>query len=73
VSAPAQMKISLNGEAVLVRPGATLSEALALLEISAGRGFAAAVDAEVVPRGQWEHRELTPGARIEVVTAIQGG
>jgi thiamine biosynthesis protein ThiS len=32
-----------------------------------------AVDAEVLPRGEWERRKLTDGERVEVVRAIQGG
>jgi sulfur carrier protein len=39
----------------------------------AGRGVAVAVDAEVVPRGQWEATELHDGARVEILRAIQGG
>jgi sulfur carrier protein len=34
--------------------------------------MAVAVDAEVVPRGQWERRELHDGARVEILTAVQG-
>ena len=37
------------------------------------RGVAVAVDAEVVPRGEWETTELDDGARVEVLRAIQGG
>ena len=37
------------------------------------RGVAVAVDAEVVPRGEWESRRLAGGERVEVVMAIQGG
>jgi sulfur carrier protein len=32
-----------------------------------------AVEAEVVPRGEWGRRRLHEGERVEVVTAIQGG
>jgi sulfur carrier protein len=32
-----------------------------------------AVDAEVVPRGQWADTELHEGARVEILRAIQGG
>jgi sulfur carrier protein len=39
----------------------------------AGRGVAVAVDAEVVPRGQWPAHELHDGARVEILRAIQGG
>ena len=40
---------------------------------ASGRGVAVAVDAEVVPRTEWETHELTEGARVEVLRAIQGG
>jgi len=40
---------------------------------AAGRGVAVAVDAEVVPRGQWDTHKLDDGARVEVLRAIQGG
>jgi sulfur carrier protein len=37
------------------------------------RGLAVAVDAEVVPRSEWDARPLADGERVEVLTAIQGG
>jgi sulfur carrier protein len=37
------------------------------------RGVAVALDGEVVPRSQWSSAEVVPGARVEVVGAIQGG
>ena len=36
------------------------------------KGIAVAVDWSVVPRSEWE-TALTDGARVEVVTAVQGG
>lgn len=36
-------------------------------------GIAVAVDATVVPRGQWHAHQLAPEAKVEVVTAKQGG
>ena len=45
---------------------------LASLELP-DRGVAVAVDAEVVPRGEWPAHELSEGARVEVLRAIQGG
>ena len=54
--------------------GATIEELLAALEVPAeGRGVAVAVDAEVVPRGEWGTHVVEDGARVEVVTAVQGG
>jgi sulfur carrier protein len=68
------MRVVLNGEAMLLADGATVESALATLELpAAGRGVAVAVDAEVVPRGEWATRELSDGARVEVLRAIQGG
>jgi sulfur carrier protein len=37
------------------------------------RGIAVAVDDAVVPRSLWETTQVTPGARVEVVGAVQGG
>ncbi len=37
------------------------------------RGVAVAVDGEVVPRAQWESFALGEDARVEVLTAMQGG
>jgi sulfur carrier protein len=44
------------------------------LGLPAGRrGVAVAVDAEVVPRGQWSETQVDDGAEVEVLVAIQGG
>ena len=68
------MRVLLNGEETELSAGATVQAALDALELpGAGRGVAVAVDAEVVPRGEWAAHELRDGARIEVLRAIQGG
>ena len=68
------MTVLVNGERRELAPGTTVSVLLDALEVQAGgRGVAVAVDAEVVPRGEWETTELGEGARVEVVRAIQGG
>ncbi|MEY2443361.1 MAG: sulfur carrier protein [bacterium] len=36
-------------------------------------GIAVAVDAEVARRGIWQTRTVPDGARVEIVTATQGG
>ena len=64
--------ILVNGEPSAIAPGTTLRELLAALG-APDRGVAVAVDAEVVPRGEWPRRELSEGARVEVLRAIQGG
>jgi sulfur carrier protein len=68
------MKVLLNGEHAELVDGATVTTALESLDLpGAGRGVAVAVDAEVVPRGQWEATQLHEGARVEILRAIQGG
>ncbi|HEV3000567.1 MAG TPA: sulfur carrier protein ThiS [Solirubrobacteraceae bacterium] len=52
--------------------GATVAELLDGLDLP-HRGVAVAVDAEVVPRGEWGTHVVPDGARVEVVTAVQGG
>ena len=36
------------------------------------KGIAVALDWSVIPRSEWD-RTLADGARVEVVTAVQGG
>ncbi|MDA0181843.1 sulfur carrier protein ThiS [Solirubrobacter phytolaccae] len=68
------MNVVLNGEPTTLADGATVESALVALDLpGAGRGVAVAVDAEVVPRGQWAKTELHEGARVEILRAIQGG
>jgi len=68
------LKILVNGAETELTDGATVEAAVAALELPAsGRGVAVAVDAEVVPRGQWGAHELQEGARVEILRAIQGG
>jgi len=68
------VKVVLNGETAELADGATVAAALEVLALpGAGRGVAVAVDAEVVPRGQWAQTELHEGARVEILRAIQGG
>jgi sulfur carrier protein len=66
--------VTINGELRELPAGATVASVVELLEASpAGRGLAVALDGEVVTRARWRQAELTDGARIEVVAAIQGG
>ena len=66
--------IVLNGERADLVPGATVAEALGRLGLELqARGVAVAVDGEVVPRAAWESFALGDGARVEVLTAMQGG
>ncbi len=63
--------IVLNGKPA-EGDGATVAELLERLDLP-HRGVAVAVDAEVVPRGEWGTHVIGDGAHVEVVTAVQGG
>jgi sulfur carrier protein len=66
--------VTLNGERRELPDGATVADAVeAVGAPSDGRGVAAAVDGEVVPRGSWASLPLPPDARVEVLQAVQGG
>jgi sulfur carrier protein len=64
--------ILVNGEPSGLTPGATVRQILDVLG-APDRGVAVAVDAEVVPRGAWDTVTVADGARVEVLTAVQGG
>jgi sulfur carrier protein len=66
--------VVVNGETHELAPGTTVRDLLEALDVAGGeRGVAIAVDAEVVPRGEWDTTELDDGAQVEVLRAIQGG
>ncbi len=68
------MFVTINGERRELPDGATVETALELLSSApGGRGVAVALDGEVVPRAAWTRTELSEGARVEVVAAVQGG
>ena len=66
--------VLVNGRRRDVADGTTIAALVEELGVSpGGRGVAVALDAEVVPRAQWDGRVVPEGAQVEVVTAIQGG
>jgi sulfur carrier protein len=66
--------IVLNGEQADVPAGETVAAVLLRLDLlPEARGVAVAVDGEVVPRAQWDSFALAERARVEVLTAMQGG
>jgi sulfur carrier protein len=68
------ISVQLNGEWHELADGATVADAVTSLGVPLdARGVAVAVDREVVRRGAWADTPLTGGARIEILTAIQGG
>ena len=66
--------MTVNGEPRELPAGTTVTALVADLGLPAGgRGVAVAVDGEVVPRAEWATHELGDAARVEVLTAMQGG
>ncbi|MEA2477580.1 MAG: sulfur carrier protein [Actinomycetota bacterium] len=66
------MTIVVNGDTTEIDARQTLDVVVATI-VSDKRGVAAAVNGEVVPRTQWDVTRLSPGDRIEVLSAIGGG
>lgn len=65
-------EVILNGSPTRLPGPATVGAAVAAVT-AATAGCAVAVNDEVVPRGAWSERQLRPGDRVEVLTAVQGG
>jgi sulfur carrier protein len=66
--------IYVNGQPTDVDAPATIREVLVGLDIDPeAPGIAVAVDSEIATRGAWRTHEVTDGARVEIVTATQGG
>ncbi|WP_068188846.1 sulfur carrier protein ThiS [Mycobacterium sp. UM_CSW] len=65
------MIVTVNEKTVEVDEQTTVAALLESLGFPA-RGIAVAVDDAVLPRSDWAAR-LFDGARVEVVTAVQGG
>ncbi|WP_028937919.1 sulfur carrier protein ThiS [Pseudonocardia spinosispora] len=66
------MRVWINGEQHELTEPAHVSDALVTLGVPT-TGVAVAVDGEVVPRAGWSGHELSADARVEVLTAVQGG
>jgi sulfur carrier protein len=66
--------IHLNGGESELRAGDTVADVLARMGLAPdAKGIAVAVDDGVVPRGEWQDFALPENARVEVLTAMQGG
>jgi sulfur carrier protein len=65
------MKVTVNDEAVEVDERTTVAALLETLGFPE-KGIAVAVDWSVLPRSEWDSG-LSDGARVDVVTAVQGG
>lgn len=68
------MNIFVNGEPREVADGTTLRALVTEHgEDEPRRGIAVAVDGSVVPRARLAETGVREGARVEIVTAVQGG
>lgn len=68
------MIIFLNGEQREVAKDATVHDVIVGHgEVEPRRGIAVAVDGSVVPRARLADTALNEGAKVEIVTAVQGG
>ena len=66
--------ILVNGNPLRCDPHLTIRDVLVELDIDPETaGIAVAVDREIATRRDWPTRVLEDGARVEIVTATQGG
>ena len=69
----AAIDVVINGETHSVA-AATLPEVLCSLQYDPEqRGIAVALNAEVIPRSEWDSTVIAVGDRLEIVGARQGG
>lgn len=66
------MEVQVNGDWLALPDGATVAGLLAALGTEP-RGVAVALNGEVVRRGDWGEVVVPAGARLDILTAVQGG
>ncbi|WP_331533600.1 sulfur carrier protein ThiS [Pseudonocardia sp.] len=66
------VRIWINGASHELPEPVTVTEVLLALDAPAS-GVAVAVDDELVPKTDWARHRLRAEARVEVLTAVQGG
>lgn len=65
------MNVLINNLAQTLPDGATLADAVALMQ--AQPPFAAAINKAFVPRAQYQHTLLAEADRIEIIHPVTGG
>ncbi len=66
--------ITFNGTPLTIETDSTVEEVLQTAGIEPTKGgIAVAVDDAVVPRSLWGKTPVAVGAKVEVITAFQGG
>lgn len=66
------MEVQVNGDERKVPDGSTVADLLEVLG-TPQQGVAVALDGEVVRRAHWAEVVVPDGARLEILTAVQGG
>jgi sulfur carrier protein len=66
------MEVQVNGEWREFPDESTVAELMTAID-APERGVAVALEGEVVRRGQWGETVVPKGARLDVLTAVQGG
>lgn len=66
------MEVQVNGNWRTFPDGITVARLLESIGATA-RGVAVALDGEVVRRSSWAEVVVGPGAKLEILTAVQGG
>ncbi len=66
------MKIQLNGQSQELEASLTLSEILNRFQLQ-NPSIAVAVNAEIVPRSEWDSIRVRANDSVEVVHAVGGG
>jgi sulfur carrier protein len=68
------MNLTINGKKEQLENVEKLAELLRKLKISEeGKGFAVAVNEEVIFKNAWQNTMLKDADRIEIIRATQGG
>lgn len=68
------MIIEINNKECNIEQESTLKEILAQhLDIHEQKGFAVAVNQEVIPKSLWDAKTFQNGDKIIIITATQGG
>lgn len=67
------IEILLNGQPTTCPDGERVGALVDRLRPEGRKGVAVAVDGEVIRRADWDTIQLSQGARVELVGAVQGG
>ena len=67
------MKIKVNSDVLELNEGNQLSLLMQQLSLQEKSGIAVAVNAEVIPKRQWQIHELNENDEVIIIQAAQGG